>query len=69
MRKNGIFGTRPVLAVLFLAFLFFSGCDLLNNKPEIDVERAIDGVVAYANAPVIPVTVDERGMGTASPRN
>jgi hypothetical protein len=63
MHRGCGFGTAVVFALLFSA-----GCDLLNNKPEIDVERAIDGAVAYANAAILPVTVDEGGMGTASPR-
>ncbi|MDR0669283.1 MAG: hypothetical protein LBF95_04300, partial [Treponema sp.] len=64
MRRHGNFGTMlTVLAVLFLA-----GCDLLNNKPEIYVETAMDAKIAWANAPYVSVLVDEGGLGTASPR-
>jgi hypothetical protein len=47
---------------------FFPGCDLLNNKPEIDLEQAMDAAVALANAPYVPLLIDEGGLGTASPR-
>ena len=57
MCKNGILGTRPVLVVLFLAFLFFSGCDLLDNKPEIGLEETIDDAIAWANASRLTVRV------------
>jgi hypothetical protein len=42
---------------LFPVFLVFSGCDLLNNKPEIDLERAIDETIAWANAERLTVSV------------
>jgi hypothetical protein len=38
-------------------FLFFSGCDLLNNKPEIDLKKKIDETIAWANAPRLTVNV------------
>jgi hypothetical protein len=62
MRGNNLPGTALVLC------LILAGCDLLSNKPEIDVEKAIDDAVRIANAPVLNVEVDEGGMGTASPR-
>ncbi|MDR1100469.1 MAG: hypothetical protein LBL28_08325, partial [Treponema sp.] len=66
------FGKKPALPLPTLFFLAalaaFSGCDLLNNKPEIDLEKAIDDEIAWANAPFVPVRVEEGGLGTASPR-
>jgi hypothetical protein len=55
MRKGGIFETLQ--AALIVASLSFFGCDLLNNKPEIDLEKAIDDTVAYANAARLTVTL------------
>ncbi|MDR2739156.1 MAG: hypothetical protein LBB68_04925 [Treponema sp.] len=66
MRKAGIFGLAPAAAVF--AVFFMGACDLLSNKPDIDVEKAVDGAVRIANAPVLKVEVDEGGMGTAGPR-
>jgi hypothetical protein len=74
MRKGGVSRTRPVsavsavLAVSFPVFLFFCGCDLLLNKPEIDLENTMDAKIALANAPYVPVRIEEGGLGTASPR-
>jgi hypothetical protein len=62
MRGNNLPGVALVLC------LILAGCDLLSDKPEIDVEKAIDDAVRIANAPVLNVEVDEGGMGTASPR-
>jgi formylglycine-generating enzyme required for sulfatase activity len=42
-------GFNGVCSVLLAVFLF-SGCDLLNNKPEVDLEKKMDDAVAYANA-------------------
>jgi hypothetical protein len=44
-------------AVIVLASLSFLGCDLLNNKPEIDLEQTIDDTVAWANAARLTVEV------------
>jgi hypothetical protein len=66
MRRPDVF--RALGALPLLAFLLLAGCDLLSNKPEIDLEEAIDKAVAHANAPVINVEVDEGGLGTAVPR-
>ncbi|MDR0624309.1 MAG: hypothetical protein LBG10_07745 [Treponema sp.] len=67
MRGNNLPGAAMIMAALVLS-LVWGGCDLLSNKPEIDVEKAIDNAVWIANAPVLNVEVDEGGMGTASPR-
>jgi hypothetical protein len=64
MRKGGVFGTTAAVCAL----LFFAGCDLLNNKPDIDLEQTMDAKIAWANAPYVPVRVEEGGLGTASPR-
>ena len=64
--RGGIFGIKLIAAVL--TFFSLGACDLLSNKPEIDVEKAIDAAVQLANAPVLKVTGDEGGMGTASLR-
>ncbi|MDR1222275.1 MAG: class II glutamine amidotransferase, partial [Tannerella sp.] len=73
--RKRCFGKKPAPpfpALFFLAALMalaaFSGCDLLNNKPEIDLEKALDDEIAWANAPFVPVRVEEGGLGTASPR-
>jgi hypothetical protein len=59
----------PRAALTALVFSFaLAGCDLLNNKPEVDVEKAMDREIAWANAPYVPVRVEEGGLGTASPR-
>jgi hypothetical protein len=58
---------RAALTALVFSFVLI-GCDLLNNKPEIDVEQAMDAEIAWANAPYVPVRVEEGGLGTASPR-
>jgi hypothetical protein len=72
MRKGGIFGT-PQAAFIVVSLLFL-GCDLLNNKPEIDLETAMDAEVAWANAERLTVTVEyssdwgyspQRGTGKA----
>jgi hypothetical protein len=72
MRKGGIFET--VQAALIVASLLFLGCDLLNNKPEIDLETAMDAEIAWANAARLTVTVEyssdwgyspQRGTGKA----
>jgi hypothetical protein len=64
MRKHGIFRMTAAVSALLL----FGACDLLNNKPEIDLEQAMDAEVAWANAPYVPVRVEEGSLGTASPR-
>ena len=48
MRRSGMSRIGLVLAVLSLVFLFFSNCDLLVNKPEIDLEKAMDMEIAWA---------------------
>ncbi|MDR1586583.1 MAG: hypothetical protein LBS57_03920, partial [Treponema sp.] len=63
MRQNGSFGIALVLAALFMV-----GCDLLNNKPEIDAEKTIDEKAACANAPYVPIKIEEGGLGSAGPR-
>jgi hypothetical protein len=45
MRGNNL----PVIGALVLS-LTLAGCDLLVNKPEIDMEQALDKGIAYANA-------------------
>jgi hypothetical protein len=64
--------TVRTLALAYAAALVLpwvlGGCELFLDKPEIDVERAIDEAVAYANALVINVEVQESGAGTANPR-
>jgi formylglycine-generating enzyme required for sulfatase activity len=66
MRKGGIFGTLQ--AALIVVSLSFFGCDLLSNKPEIDLEKAIDDTVAYANAARLTVAVAAPGgWGTSNP--
>jgi hypothetical protein len=52
-----MFRIKPLLAVVSLVLLFFSGCDLFSNKPEINVEQAIDDAVAWANATRLTVEV------------
>jgi hypothetical protein len=64
MRFKPLFFTVAVTAFCLAAV----SCDLFSNKPEIDLEEALDEAVRIANAPVLNVEVDEGGMGTASPR-
>jgi hypothetical protein len=56
----------PMTALVML--MAFSGCDLFNNKPEIDLEKKMDDAVAWANAPWVPIYINEGGLGTANPR-
>jgi hypothetical protein len=69
LRRNRCFWEKFVLLLpaLFL-FAAFSGCDLLLDKPEIELEKAIDEKAAYAGAPYVAILIDEGGLGTASPR-
>jgi hypothetical protein len=53
--KGGIFGATLIAAVLVV--LFLAVCDLLNNKPEIDLEKTMDAEIAYANAAQLTVEV------------
>ncbi|MDR1175298.1 MAG: hypothetical protein LBK83_07510 [Treponema sp.] len=48
--------------------LAVAACDLLSNKPEIDLERAIDDAVAYANAARLTVEVSYPGDWGRSPQ-
>jgi hypothetical protein len=64
MRGNNLPGT--VIGVVVLSFALLS-CDLLNNKPEIDLEEAIDAEVQIANAPVINVEVVRTMAGISNP--
>jgi formylglycine-generating enzyme required for sulfatase activity len=51
--------TAGTLAILYvLTVIFAAGCDLLNNKSEIDLEKAIDEAVWLANAPQLTVRMD-----------
>jgi hypothetical protein len=59
------FGKKPALplpALFLLAALMalaaFSGCDLLNNKPEIDLEKALDDEIVWANAARLTVRME-----------
>jgi formylglycine-generating enzyme required for sulfatase activity len=66
MHKGGIFGTLQ--AALIVVSLSFLGCELLNNKPEIDVEKTIDAEVAWANAARLTLAVAAPGeWGTSNP--
>jgi hypothetical protein len=56
MRGNKLPGTAPVIGALALS-LALAGCDLLNNKPETDLERTMDAKIAYANATRFSVEV------------
>jgi hypothetical protein len=58
MRRHGI--AALMLAATLPAF--FPGCDLLNNKPEIDLEQAMDAAGALANAPYVPLLIDAGGL-------
>jgi hypothetical protein len=56
MRGNTLPGRALIVAALVLS-LVLAGCDLLSNKPEIDLEKAMDEAIAYANAARLTVTV------------
>jgi hypothetical protein len=60
-------GVRTILIIATFCLAAFS-CELFSNKPEIDMEKAIDDAVQMANAPVLNVEVNEGGMGIASLR-
>jgi hypothetical protein len=74
-RRKLCFGKKPFLLLPALFLLAaFSGCDLLNNKPEIDLENTMDEKIAWANAERLTVTVEyssdwgfspQRGTGKA----
>ncbi|MDR0623656.1 MAG: hypothetical protein LBG10_04435, partial [Treponema sp.] len=68
MRRSGIFGI--ILIAVVLIFFSFGACDLLINKPEIDLEKTMDAEIAWANAPRLTVGLsypDEWG-GSNPPR-
>jgi hypothetical protein len=60
MKKTA--GTLAILCVTALIGALvlspaLTGCDLFNNKPEIDVEQVMDEAIAYANAAQLTVEV------------
>ncbi|MFP3040724.1 hypothetical protein LQZ19_02770, partial [Treponema primitia] len=57
-----------LLASVILLSALLTGCDLFLNKKENNLLSEIDDALDYANAAVLPVSVDEGGMGTAVPR-
>jgi hypothetical protein len=58
MRKGGVSGITLTAAIAaVLVFFSLGACDLLTNKLEIDVEKAMDEAVAYANAALLTVEV------------
>ncbi|MDR2110612.1 MAG: hypothetical protein LBP32_04825, partial [Spirochaetaceae bacterium] len=48
--------TAPLIGALFLS-LVLAGCDLFINKPEIDLEEALNTTISYANAARLTVEV------------
>ncbi|MDR1419060.1 MAG: hypothetical protein LBI86_01680 [Treponema sp.] len=59
---------KSIIKLIMTAFcLAVFSCDLLSNKSEIDVERAIDEAVRIANAPVINVEVARTIAGISNP--
>ncbi|MFP3043572.1 hypothetical protein LQZ19_17285 [Treponema primitia] len=57
-----------MLASAILLAALLTGCDLFLTKPENDLLSEVDDALDYTNAAVLPVSVDEGGMGTAVPR-
>jgi hypothetical protein len=66
MRRKNLPEAALIIGALVLS-LAVAGCDLLSNKPEIDVEQAIDDAVREANAPVINVEVSRTMAGISNP--
>jgi hypothetical protein len=58
----------PIPHYFLAALVLLCGCELFNNKPEIDLQKEIDEKIAYANAPWVPVLIDEGSLGQANPR-
>jgi hypothetical protein len=54
------------LTIIFSFVLVLAGCDLFDNKPEIDLLKEIDAEVAWANAPEITVETKVIGRGVVT---
>lgn len=67
MLKQKNFGKSTLIGALLLFITMAASCELFSEKPDIDVESAIDAKVKEANAAVINVEVQEGGTGIASP--
>jgi len=62
---------KVVGGILFLTFYLliftFSACDLFNGTTDNDLLAKIDAEIAYANAPWVPVQIENGGLGTSTP--